>query len=212
MYLFARIDKTYIWYVYTYLILYGFYIESIYIYIYVQLILYWYAYPPSLWNICFHHPPHDTFHSLVGFRAGWNGTGSFCRHLVNDKDRHWWVGQWWWIRISNTNTPHSEEDLLEFLLWSVRIGHLGVYLWSRKIQYLWAYVGIVLICKRCGHGSEFKAILFWIMPEPHQAPQSGSCIFRHDLAQPPLLWSAKTFLVGRNVRPSWDSTSLLVTE
>ena len=29
--LFARIDTTYIWYVYTYLILYGFYIESIYI-------------------------------------------------------------------------------------------------------------------------------------------------------------------------------------
>lgn len=34
---------------------------------------------------------------------------------------------------------------------------IGVYWWSRYIQYLWAYVGIVLAYKMC-HGSEFKAI------------------------------------------------------
>ena len=76
-------------------------------------------------------------------------------------------------------------------------GHTWVYYW---------YVKDVVMEKWIQ--SHFKP---WIMPEPHRAPQSGSCIFRHDLAfHPPfvkckksLVWLEEMFVHPGIQLPCW---------
>ena len=84
------------------------------------------------------------------------------------------------------------------LQWSVRIGHLGVFIYDLDIYSICGHTWVIFR-KRCGH---------WKWTQSHNLGRVSSDMTWHNWHNPPLLWSATTFLVGRNVCSSFQGFNL----